>query len=481
MGGSEFPAMMMLAVFLILHGSLVIADLEVSETRESVARDPNTKLVFVGTRHGNRNPAQFLKNITSWGKEGEMELTSFGKRQAYGLGVSVRSFVGDLVESNYLSKETKAYSSSANRCQMTLQAALAGIFPPQDFAEWNQKLDWTPVPYQIDDPMLRMYAVSPCPNSDAAWQPISDDNLPELVRLTREKKAFMDHVASHTGWNASISNMADVADNLIEIQLYNSPMPDWIARPTLPGYDEARMIKEILEFSENHQNMCADYAPCRNLMGGVWLKHILDTLKKQVDGKANDLNLVIYASHTEVTLSVMKLLYNDQHEVTTSAGFVLEFRDKPAPSVRLLSHEPGHNNVDEHTIYQATYLPQLKAICPGNWCPLDAFIRLVSGTAIDDWKAGCGVLKCDEKKPDNSGTANVATTALSADSNTSATSSSGFDRDCAREVDELGAYCSVWARHGFCAMHRPTKYLHCRKTCLCDKPAVQLPAALRAT
>ena len=76
MGGSEFPAMMMLAVFLILHGSLVIADLEVSETRESVARDPNTKLVFVGTRHGNRNPAQFLKNITSWGKEGEMELTT---------------------------------------------------------------------------------------------------------------------------------------------------------------------------------------------------------------------------------------------------------------------------------------------------------------------------------------------------------------------------------------------------------------------
>jgi hypothetical protein len=137
----------------------------------------------------------------------------------------VRSFVGDLVEPNYLPKETKTFSSSANRCQMTLQSALAGVFPPQDFADWNTKLDWTPVPYQIDDAMLRMYAVAPCPNSDAAWQPITDDNLPELLNLTRAHKPFIDYVANHTGWNASISSTADVADNLIEIVSSCYPTP----------------------------------------------------------------------------------------------------------------------------------------------------------------------------------------------------------------------------------------------------------------
>jgi len=277
---------------------------------------------------------------------------------------------------------------------MTLQCALAGIFPPKDFSKWNSFLAWTPVPYQIDDPMLRMYAVSPCPTSDAAWQPITDDNLADLTALTKEKKELLDYMAKNTGWNASISNMADLADNVIEIQLYKGKLPDWISNPTLEGYDEEKMLKGILEFSENHQIKCAEYAPCRNMMGGVWLKNILDTMEKKKAGKANDLNLFVYASHTEVTLSVMKQMFYDKKEVTTSAGFVLEYRDKPEPSVRLLNHDPGHANVDQHTIYQAEYLPELKAICPDNWCPLDAFTKLVTGTTIDDWKKQCGLPKC---------------------------------------------------------------------------------------
>ncbi len=147
----------------------------------------------------------------------ERKVFQFGKRQSYGLGVAVRKFIGTLVEPQYLPKETKAFSSSTNRAQMTLQCALAGIFPPKDFSKWNSFLDWTPVPYQIDDPMLRMYAVSPCPTSDAAWQPITDDNLADLTALTKEKKELLDYMAKNTGWNASISNMADLADNVIEI------------------------------------------------------------------------------------------------------------------------------------------------------------------------------------------------------------------------------------------------------------------------
>jgi prostatic aicd phosphatase len=380
-------------MLLVLLLAAVAAASESEEKFVSAVRDPNAQLVIVGTRHGNRNPGQFLKDVT-WGKEGENELTTFGKRQAFGLGVAVRKFVGTLVEPEYLPKETKAFSSSANRCQMTLQCALAGIFPPKGFAEWNPAIGWTPVPYQIDDPMLRMYAVAPCPTSDAAWQPITDDNLADLSAFTKEKKELLDYISKNTGWNASISNAADLADNVIEIQLYKAKLPDWISKPTLKGYDEAKMLKGILEFSENHQIKCAEYAPCRNMMGGVWLKNILDTLAKKSTGKANDLNLVVYASHTEVTLSVMKQMFYDKKEVTTSAGFVLEYRDKPAPSVRLLNHDPGHTNVDEHTIYQANYLPELKAICPDNWCPLDAFTKLVTGTTIDDWKKQCGLPKC---------------------------------------------------------------------------------------
>ncbi len=45
---------------------------------ESVKRDPNTKLVFFGTRHGNRNPGKFLDENPKrkWGLEGDVELTT---------------------------------------------------------------------------------------------------------------------------------------------------------------------------------------------------------------------------------------------------------------------------------------------------------------------------------------------------------------------------------------------------------------------
>ena len=42
--------------------------------------------------------------------------------------------------------------------------------------------------------------------------------------------------------------MADLADNLIEIDLYQARYPAWIERPALPGYNTARMKKEILSF-----------------------------------------------------------------------------------------------------------------------------------------------------------------------------------------------------------------------------------------
>ncbi|TKR96320.1 hypothetical protein L596_010356 [Steinernema carpocapsae] len=231
---------------------------------ESVAIDNATLLVFFGTRHGNRNPEQFIPDTPrNWGQEGEIELTSFGKRQGYGLGEELRKFADSLIQKNFQPSEAKFFSSSANRCQMTLQAALAGLYPPQSYAVFDSALDWTPVPYTIDDPMLRMYAVSPCPNSDAAWRPISQDTLPALANLTQESRPLLEYMAEKTGWKPTISNAADLADSLLNIALFNASLPAWIAHPSLEGYSAASLRAAFLAFAENHQIACAEYAPCR--------------------------------------------------------------------------------------------------------------------------------------------------------------------------------------------------------------------------
>ncbi|TKR62910.1 hypothetical protein L596_026812 [Steinernema carpocapsae] len=261
----------------------------------SVTPDPNAVLVLFGTRHGNRNPGKFIQqNPRTWGKEGDTELTKYGKKQAFGLGHELRKFVQNIVDSNYEAGKAKFYSSSANRCQMTLQAALAGLYPPKTYAAWGS-FDWTPVPYSIDDPLLRMYAVEGCPNSDKAWKPISEDKLGDLVELTQKKKDVLNYIAKNTGWNASISDAADLADNIIELDLYGAPYPDWLEKPTLHGYDKKSLKKEIMEFAENHQIKCADYAPCRDMMGGLWLNHVIENLEKLVNGKQK-LKIIGYAS-----------------------------------------------------------------------------------------------------------------------------------------------------------------------------------------
>jgi len=153
---------------------------------------------------------------------------------------------------------------------------------------FDSALDWTPVPYTIDDPMLRMYAVSPCPNSDAAWRPISQDTLPALANLTQESRPLLEYMAQKTGWKPTISNAADLADSLLNIALFNASLPAWIAHPSLEGYSAASLRAAFLAFAENHQIACAEYAPCRDMMAGVWVQHVVDVLEQLKAGKSPD-------------------------------------------------------------------------------------------------------------------------------------------------------------------------------------------------
>ncbi|VDN35435.1 unnamed protein product [Gongylonema pulchrum] len=389
---------------------VVAAAASSSAARESRAVDENTKLVIFGSRHGNRHPGRFLnENPRIWGFEGDYELTQFGKRQGFGFGKELREFVGALVSNNYVRHEASFYTSSANRCQMTLQVIMAGFYPPDTFAEWNHALEWSPVPYTIDDPMLRMYSVKNCTTSQQAWQPINDDNLPELLHITEANAQLLDYISKHTGWNASIESATDLADNIAEIRLehvlscskssqfkialftlqdlYNSSLPEWIEHPKLAGFDKQALKQAIMSFVEKHTLTCVDYEPCRDIMGGTWLQHILSTLRKAASNQQTQ-KLLGYVSHLEVTLSVMRLMMMNQSSLDTSAGFLIEYRDKPAPSVRLLYHEPLA--IDRHTIKQANYLEQLEKLSDSNyWIPFDKFDELVRNKAIVDWESAC--------------------------------------------------------------------------------------------
>ncbi|CAI5447780.1 unnamed protein product [Caenorhabditis angaria] len=356
--------------------------------------DPNTIFVLFGTRHGNRNPEKFLQeNPRSWGYEGTTELTSFGKRQGYGLGVEMRKFIGNLTSRNFNSTEAKYISSSANRCQMTLQTVTAALHIPEKWGDWDTKTNdhWSPVPYTIDDPLLRMYSVKECTNSDKVWAPIDNDELDHLKELKRDNAKELEYFQANTGWNMSnLGKAADLADNLIEIDLYNATYPDWIEHPSLSGYTSATLKAKILSFAEVHQIACADYSPCRSLMAGFWLNDLITRLEAANSG--NPLKIVGYASHTEVTLAVMKLLGIEKEELTTSAGFVIEFKKVPNASIRILNHDP--NPIDQHVIYPSILTEDLQKITrkSDGFIPLTEFVEFAKKRAFSDWRSECSVV-----------------------------------------------------------------------------------------
>ncbi|KAM3728422.1 Testicular acid phosphatase [Dirofilaria immitis] len=370
--------------------------------KTSVAIDENAKVVIFGMRHGNRHPGRFLnENSRIWGFEGVHELTQFGKREGFGFGKELREFVGPLVGNNYMPHEVAFYTSSANSCQMTLQVVMAGFYPPDTFAEWNHALEWSPVPYTIDDVMLRMHSALNCSTTERAWKPIIHDNLPQLVDMIIANAPLLDYIAKNTGWNRSIESASNLADNILEMNLYNASLPDWIERPTLEKFDKRSLKESIMMFLEKHSFTCVDYEPCRNIMGGIWLNHILTILYNTADGQQTQ-KLIGYVSHLELVLSVMKLLKINQAYLDTTAGFLIEYRNKPYKSIRLLFHEAS--TIDKHIIQQAKYFEELEELSdPNHWIQFESFYQLVKDKTIANLDEACGrkVTQCVTSEDDS--------------------------------------------------------------------------------
>jgi len=391
-----------LTLFAALFGFFVLATAvtfssddgrKASHSAEHLPDADGVTLVIVGFRHGQRNPTQFLKNDTThekWAWEGLSQLTTIGKRQAYSLGKFLRTRYDHLIDRAFFPAEVKAYSSSAERCQQTLQSVMAGFFEPKGRSMWNDNLAWQPVPYEINDPLLRMYNVK-CPHYDEVYNGIRDDNIPAAADWLRREKNLTDYIAKHSGLNASLSDLADVADNLFSMKLRNAPLPNWVTKPTLPGYPPKDMYKQIMKFAEAHQIMCADDLPCARIMSGLWLNQILETLKSKAAGKLNARHGIFYAAHTETVLSLIRLLKAEGVEETpTSAGFIIEMTDRPEPAVRFIFHEADPENPDKR-------LAEIKRLhyCKRNqWCPLEQFVKHVQAHAFGDWNTACHLPKC---------------------------------------------------------------------------------------
>jgi len=243
-----------------------------------------------------------------------------------------------------------------------------------------------------------MYNVNPCQGYKDAYQSISDDNQKDASDWLKRDPELVAYLAKSSGLNGSLSDLADVADNIGNMKLFGQPLPSWVTNPTLPGYNESTMFAAVESFAEAHQILCAnDTAPtgCARMMSGLWLDQVINVLQGLKNGTLKDRVANFYGAHTETVLSLMRLMKaDDVPDCPTSAGLILEYTDTPAPAVRFIFHEPDPENPD-HRLAELKLLPY----CGGQqWCALDTFIENVKATAFSDWRQACKLPKCPDTK-----------------------------------------------------------------------------------
>lgn len=353
----------------------------------------NVKLVLVGFRHANRNPGQFFKddpNKGKWGLEGPSMLTEIGKKQAYAYGQMLRKRYDYLINKNWVPSETKAFSSSADRCQGTLQMVLAGLFPPEAYADWSDKLDWSPVSYTIDNPLLRMYNEK-CPVSDDAWKAISDLKTPESEKLFNENKEMIEFVAEKTGFKPTLSDAADIVDNIEGMEIRGLKMPDWVENNKFGE----NIFEKVKVLSEAPQVLCSMYEPCRRTMAAYWLNHILNYIEGAANDNKTEPKMVIYATHNEIMSSLLWLLGNERpHGVYFHGSGVIEFRDSPTKAVRVLYSEPSAENPTERKNEVIKMKHCESDTSEDGWCPLSKFLDAMSGIRVSEWQTECKLPAC---------------------------------------------------------------------------------------
>ncbi|CAJ0565246.1 unnamed protein product, partial [Mesorhabditis spiculigera] len=254
-------------------------------------------VIIIGTTSGTRIPEQMLVFPgAAYGNEGPGALSQFGRRQSVGLGMAVRAFAQKLAKD---STQAEALSGSSQAMQDTMQKVLETLYN----------------------------------NGTTPQASVNDRNAANWSR----SGALAQYVHQNTGWNCSLHSLTVLADNLKLINLSRSSYPDWINNCSLAGYPEDTLIAKILTYSDYQAKTCADYDPCRRLLAGVWLEHIVGLLDSVADSSAP--KIVLYAAETAPVMSVMRLMGIQQASLEAASGFMLELRAQPA-SVRILTHEP---------------------------------------------------------------------------------------------------------------------------------------------
>ncbi|KAK0157701.1 hypothetical protein PV328_011406 [Microctonus aethiopoides] len=284
-------------IFGILMGSLIVSSTSIGhkEHRNSLQQ---VAIIF---RHGDRTPTETYPNdpyVNYTWEDGWGSLTKRGMLQLYNLGAWLRNEYDSLIDKKFKSSQVQIKSSYADRCIMSAQALLAGLFPPIKKDKFINDLSWRPVPVQpIPRNLDKLITVKHhCPKLDNA---LKEAYMNESKRSDKQLASYYKQLSFYTGKKIKTITDVEFLYNTLEIEDNNNlKLPEW----TRQFYNETMReiaAKSLAIFTSNKLQ--------RRLRGGPLLKEITNNMMRARNGQDKK-KLYLYSAHDVTIVNVLRAM-----------------------------------------------------------------------------------------------------------------------------------------------------------------------------
>ncbi|XP_022921280.1 venom acid phosphatase Acph-1 [Onthophagus taurus] len=291
---------------------LIISDAECESSMKSL------HILF---RHGERSPSKSYPldphKDYSW-PGGWNQLTNRGKLEMYDCGVNIRKNYSLFLPKYYYPDDVSILSSYADRCQMSAQLFLAGLYPPMDDQIWNSDLLWQPIPLRSlprsEDNKLALK--KECPKYQQALKQAYVS--PEIKNLNKKNKDLYKYLSENSG--SEIENILKVETlyNILQIeQLNNLELPQW-TKTVFPGKMKDLAAMSLAIFTQT------DFM--KKMHGGELVKEILLNIGNKINGTLSpNRKLFLYSGHDLTVVSLMRILgFNELIKPEFGASVIIE-------------------------------------------------------------------------------------------------------------------------------------------------------------
>uniref|UniRef100_A0A914PIZ6 Acid phosphatase n=1 Tax=Panagrolaimus davidi TaxID=227884 RepID=A0A914PIZ6_9BILA len=271
-------------------------------------------------RHGQRSPTSFLifptddpHFLDNYDAE-PGELTIYGIRQEFELGLTLRKQYNSFLGDKYRSRESLILAGKDNRTIASALSVLAALYPPKEKQIWMEGFHWQPIPVHSEELLddLSFGIFDNCP--------ILSKQIYEMADFKSMLEPLKNKVELLSNLSGIKINNAKTFDKVIDSVKTRSLMPDLLPPPIWAR--NASFLKAIKKWGNLLHTKLIDLI--NDKVGGWHFDLIIGKMEEIVRNQTNK-KFILYSGHDTNIMAISRFLNLTtiaQNELQTYATYL---------------------------------------------------------------------------------------------------------------------------------------------------------------